>query len=291
MTTDGAIPPALDGATTALQRRIEELTAERGSLRELTVELQGQLDAWLATTWQTPEQALGCIASWKAEEESWAEESARLRKDLATERAAREQDNEAFEELRRKWNESERERGTALDRVKSAEAETCTALDREIKAIDALNKALPFVDRALAAETAQASARPVLDALAEYIRALRSDDPKDDDANAGELEAAYDAWLTLHPSLTAPVAAPAPGLLERIEQVVHGWGPGTEYDTAADAMDAIAGIISYAREAPVAAPCAGCEAARVVLQRVKQECEPALSDLPDDAETWLKEHT
>lgn len=46
--------------------------------------------------------------------------------------------------------------------------------------------------------------------MAEYIRALRSDDPKDDDANAGELEAAYDAWLTSHPS-PAPVAAPCAG--------------------------------------------------------------------------------
>lgn len=54
--------------------------------------------------------------------------------------------------------------------------------------------------RALAAETALASARPVLDAVTEYIRALRSDDPKDDDVHAGALEAAYDAWLTSHPS-------------------------------------------------------------------------------------------
>lgn len=42
--------------------------------------------------------------------------------------------------------------------------------------------------------------------------------------------------------------------------------------------------------APVAAPCPGCAAARKLLTWGKNECEPAVSDFPEAAEQWLKEH-
>lgn len=365
-----------DGATTALQRKIAQLTVENenlefrlsmatadpesqasqllskhNALRMASNNLDAQrqrieeLTAELETAKRVVDQVNANIAAERAVYEA---EVARLRGEvekectmrdvleserggtqaaLATERAAREQAEQLKEfhaecaaSLDSRLQQAERERDTALARVKStveeryAEERAREAAETALASSQALVKELDLTlkvereahcDTAVQceewkelyaknaslrhiAETALASAREILNGRFTFgqmvlrLRALLTSHPKpsslasersespapvatpSEDAQAAALIVGDD--LSAHPGSgrrisSKPVAAPAPGLLERIEQVVHGWGPGTEYDTAADAMDAIAGIISYAREAPIAAPpvCDRCE--------------------------------
>lgn len=134
--------PALDGATTALQRRIEELTAElrvTEAGHAATKEALKQTDCALATERAAHAEARELCHRW---------ETARN-----AERAAREQAESALERMTTSRNTSEhtrimaeRERDTALARVK------------ELEAI----KPLLDAEKLTAAESALASARGLL---------------------------------------------------------------------------------------------------------------------------------
>lgn len=173
-----------DGATTALHRRIEELTAELAKSRA------------------------------KYDRDISDKEIAH-QVDLATERAAREALSSAngllthdISDLHDQLEQAERERDTALARVKELEAN-----DNESwkwKCCHADHEASLWNERALAAETALASARILIEQAADGEHEWS---PK----FRGECA----SWLTSHP---APVAAPCAGcalLLRRLRELTE----------------------------------------------------------------------
>jgi hypothetical protein len=195
--TDPRIPPALEGATTALHRRIAELTAELEQKTAAVAEaialldsarghVLNQLEGARAEAGHEDSEGLSFQNLADLENESLVQQVSELREsnallhsDVATERAHLAQAKadltrwvELCHEAEAGREQAERERDAALALAESHKAEACTALDRETKTLRVLNAALARVNElgvevyrlaqdCVAAETALASARAV----------------------------------------------------------------------------------------------------------------------------------
>lgn len=223
-----------DGATTALHRRIEELTAELAQWKQaLGGDFGPQTPAEVCVFLREAERVQGHVA---------ALEISKLREALATERAAREQMQITVNVETMAKLAAERERDTALadiERMKRTHGDR----DEWVLAAQRADTAR------IAAETALASARELLDHAETVIECA---EPHVQGVSvAGDIDdwkQCYGTWLTSHP---APVAAPLD--CHTYPRELYGEGfrvaPGANLET------------------PVAAPCAGCEAAHAELER------------------------
>ena len=278
-----------------------------------TVEAVRKLVTALAAARAAREQAEKQRDEWCRQCNMASEAQADALNTVAAERAARQGWEVAAASQEKRAEQAEHERDTALAREKTAE---------RLLGEERLAK--------VAAETALASARTVLGRIDEWTHQYGAAlVPSGADSYGEGMRNAKRQVAGLLTSSPAPVAAPSDERTKAECDYCHkttlcSTTPGTgggglecdppcaevlahtrsllrkAYVTAsADSEEtpryratcrACATPLDRTTGAPVAAPCAGCAAARVVLERVKRECEPALTDLPDDADAWLKEH-
>lgn len=184
--------PALDGATTALRRRIEELTAELSGATQAHHMLRAELEDERSARWRL-----------QAARDAQLERAEKAEADVRTARAAREQAEKAVRLLEQSndaklemWQQAERERETALERVASQDAD----LAANAEAFRSLN------DRALAAESALASAR---EHVFQQLEAAR-EEAAHEDSEGLSFQSAAD--LLLRPLLELLSSPPSPAL-------------------------------------------------------------------------------